>query len=172
MIRYVRERNDNCSCGPIAIINAMKWSGEASTLRSHFRRVCQASRCKPSIRGAPRGHFDRTMHQLCPNINIKKRVFPTIQSIYEHLQKSDSAVVVTISWIETGDHVGRMVKSHYALLVRTTASGKSFVGINYCRGKTQSLIRRTTLIYHCRRRRNFLGDWYPVAWFLTKKQKQ
>ena len=43
-MRYLKQR-DRYACGPIAVLNALKWAGAKVSYNSHFNRIKKLSKC-------------------------------------------------------------------------------------------------------------------------------
>lgn len=165
MPRYVKQP-DKISCGPIAIMNALKWSGRRCTLKNNFQRLTKACDCSPGNYGSSISAFDHALrNETRGRLNIKRRHRSSIREIEEHLHQRNGAVIINYLYIceKTGDRVG-----HLALFTHTSETGGSFTGVNDVRDKTIVLLRRSTLL-RCLRLRGLRGEGsYPTVWFLTK----
>lgn len=162
MIRYVKQQN-KYSCGPIAIINAIKWSGHKFAMKANLRLVIRASGCE-KILGCRRSRcFDHALRVFGDKkFKVKLKICPSIRFIENHLRQPGTAIIVNISRFD--NH--KVLQGHYILITKVSRSGKSFIVINYFTGETRSLIKRSILINDCRRRKSV--RIHPVVWFLTK----
>lgn len=167
MPRYVKQP-DKASCGPIVIMNALKWGGKRYTLKNDFWRLIRKCRCGPDKLGTSPKHLDRCLRdetQGC--LEIARRLEPSIREIEEHLCQRNGAVIINYLWIckKTGKRHG-----HFALFTDVSKTGRMFTGINDKRGITIVSRRRSTLLRHLRLRGLRDEHSYPMVWFLTKME--
>lgn len=155
MPRYVRQYDD-FSYGPVAIMNAIKWSGRRCVVREDLARLRRATNCKSSD-GTGHLDFDGALRKFLPGVLVRKKPCPPIRQIEEHL-RSGGAVIVQYCYVEekTGDKC-----VHVSLFIGVSASGKSFVGVNDKLHKTVIRRRRSLFLKYFRVK-------YPWVWFLKK----
>jgi hypothetical protein len=163
LIRYVRQR-DRYSCGPIAIINAIKWAGKSASIWQDFEAVTQDCKCVPPG-GTKHADFDHALRKHSRGFRAKRRIQPSFTSIERYLRMPRSAVIVNYAYDRDG-----VRGAHYALFIGTSRSGESFVGINI-RRKTVFSISRQEFMRDLRRRKDGCGRVYPRVWFLTKTRQ-
>lgn len=63
-MRYCVQRNE-FSCGPILIINALKWAGEKITYRKDYKELCELLKCSREI-GTKSSYITRYIQKLNP----------------------------------------------------------------------------------------------------------
>lgn len=164
MPRYVRQRN-KYSCGPVAIINAIKWAGGHVTMRKDFKRLIKATHCSfvGSYWGTNLSNLDCVLrHEGRRRFKVMRRSRSGIKAIEEHVRKDGCAAIINYCYPDkkTGGYCG-----HYMLLVDALPSGKTFICVNNSRkGPTVAQFRRSTIIDDLKPR--FLN--YPYVWFLTR----
>lgn len=168
MPRYVRQ-HDLFRCGPIGILNALKWAGVDTTVRL-IPDLCRETKCTPS-EGTLRTNFARAL------VERGKKYFatrqdkdPILQSIESSL-RAQKAVLLCFLYDETADDGER--PGHYVLITHISKSGKTFTLVNHkirsdAPSRCIQYIRRSTLLHHLRRRKR-CGIWYPIAWHLTPR---
>ncbi len=61
MPRYIKQR-DNYSCGPVALINAARWSGSKEKIRSLRKRFM--SECECTFPGTSLGNFKKVINEI------------------------------------------------------------------------------------------------------------
>ena len=167
MPRYVKQP-DKASCGPIVIMNALKWGGRRRTLKNDFWRLARACDCSPGNYGSSINAFDRTLrNETRGHLNVKRRYRSSIREIEEHLCQRNGAVIINYLWIckKTGKRHG-----HFALFTNVSKTGRMFTGINDKRGITIVSRRRSTLLRHLRLRGLRDERSYPMVWLLTKME--
>ena len=165
MIRYVRQR-DRFRCGPIAILNALKWSGSNATARL-IPKISQESKCNPNYPGTWKTDLDVTLRTSGQKyFTVRQYGHPSLKKVEECLRAGGS-VIICFLCPGTQDKYGKW-GGHYTLLVGVSQSGFSFTAINRVSGDGPRLLRRRSLRNDlCRRKHD--GTWYPTAWYLRKK---
>ena len=112
MIRYVKQ-NDQFTCGPLGIANALKFAGVEFSYKSIRKSLMVRMRCTKISRGTYDGLFDKAVRDILrPYMFCRKFKRPSIKLITEHIQ-SGGAVLSTFKWdwnIGTNHrHVGLIV---------------------------------------------------------------
>jgi len=119
MVRYVKQKDDT-SCGPIALINTLKWLGyKVSYDFIHVARYLCKWDGKNSEDGA--GTTDKNLDSALKYFKIKKKrkVQPKLKEIDDHL---DSGGAVIISYYNTYSMPGFKIDlGHYALCIGRTS---------------------------------------------------
>lgn len=162
--RYVKQR-DKFSCGPVAIMNVLKWAGvelsHDETIKP-FRTIC---RCDPEV-GTNHPNFDRALRLITDEVGgIKvRRVYkPKLPEIEQHLRE-EGIVILNYHW-RYDDEWNR----HFMLLVNVSESGKSFLTVNDNRkGPALKREMRETV-----KKNNFRFqrvDPHFKAWFISLKE--
>ncbi|MCI0527014.1 MAG: hypothetical protein L0Y56_06105 [Nitrospira sp.] len=170
MPRYTKQR-DRYSCGPIAIINALRWAGEPASYErlSRLQALCDT---KPG-EGTMHSPFDRALRMMSGSVFSVQRVYrPKLRAMERHLRKG-GAIVINWQWRAgditprqmTDENFGKRWARHFALLV----------GIN-SRGRFQVInVYRAHKAFHTLSREAFKKEFlhqrsYPgyKGWFLGK----
>ncbi len=164
MPRYVRQY-DKFSCGPIAIINAIKWGGGHATLRQDRKRLMEKCNCSMED-GSHFRYFNRALREECAKLSVEVKCYfrVNIGGIERHL-RSGGAIIITYCWFE---HESLKWEGHYFLLTAASKSGKSFLGINPECGQTFSWCRRQKIIDHLNHKYKKNTEYSPAVWFLRK----
>ena len=162
MPRYVRQWDD-FSCGPIAILNALKWAGVRASIKRDYKRLLVLTKCSfPN--GVCRFYLAPALYKN-REFFVRRPRGATMRTVENHLR---SGGVVLLSYGIYGDGKRR---GHYTLLTRVSETGRSFTTINYYVGHTVCLIRRSSVVRDIRRRK-MNGHWYPCVWLISKKVKK
>ena len=163
MPRYVRQR-DQYRCGPIAILNALKWAGARVSSSDYLDYLTELAVCGPSPRGTWHKTFDRALRVAGEDFYSVRRIYyPTLGEIEFHLQ-DDGAIVLNYYWrIDKEDVSSR----HFQLLVGMNASG-DVLSVNRG-GKQPTLQRLTRETFKTDDLRFQRVDESYKAWFLTKE---
>ena len=141
-VRYIRQK-DQYSCGPIAIMNILKWSGVEFSYREaikFFQKICN---CRASHGGTTHSSFDwalrRVGEHLEGGLHIRRVYRPALWQIEEHL-KAGGVIALNYHWRK--DTAGKKVKKvkkvkkgdlegrHFILLVGVSEEGQSFLTVN------------------------------------------
>ena len=155
--RWIRQRND-FSCGPVAIMNLLKWLGESVTYANDYKYW--ANKCKTAEYGTTLHDFVRVLYNL-DGIKISPRNVPNIGVIDEALQ-SGKAVVMKSAYI-----VDNVYEGHYYLITDQTDKSFYCVNLNDKHGwiskpsfKNQWLQHHTNYCHEC--------GIAPYAWIIRK----
>lgn len=170
MIRYTKQR-DKFSCGPVAIMNAVKWTGSECTYAKRiglFRDLCL---CRPVSRepdrlgGTSHANFDQALRRTAEahgGFDVLRVYRPKLPRIEEHL-RSGGIIIMNYYW-EVKGKVGR----HFCILESISDSGKTFRTVNDVKaGPAIMAIRRRTFVKGNLRFQR--SDPHYKAWFLTKR---
>ena len=136
MPRYVKQR-DHFRCGPIVILNALKWAGVEVSSSEHLDYLTELTACGPPPRGTWHGTFDPALRAAGKGFYSVRRVHhPPLGRIETHLQDG-GAVVFNYFWRKEKEGTeGR----HFHLLVGMSSSGNSFYVVN--RGRRDPTFKR------------------------------
>lgn len=170
MPRYTKQR-DRYSCGPIVILNSLRWAGEPASYErlSRLRTLCDTIPGQ-GTRHAP---FDRALRMMGRDIFSVRRVYrPKLRAIERHLRKG-GAIVINYKWREgsmaprqmTDETWGKKWARHFGLLVGIDARGRFHVVNIYEEGEALHALDRASF------KTEFLRQIsYPSykGWFLEK----
>lgn len=147
---YIKQR-DEFSCGPVAIINALKWAGHDYTYQAlpTIRRLC---RCKDE--GTHSENLTRGLEKLKKRNKLKFKYndleYPTLLKIDKHLKKGS----LIFLYRENNQDIG-----HYIFINSKKENWYSVV--NYSK-KTKGKMHRKTLM---RLVKNRFFDM-PSVWYI------
>jgi len=116
--RWIRQRNGT-TCGPIAIMNLLKWLGRPITYHKDYKYYKKKCRCKEY--GTELSDFVSVLYGI-EGIKISPRTVPNIGVIDEAISQG-RAVVMKSALIEGGEILG-----HYFIVTERT--DKSFFCVN------------------------------------------
>ncbi len=163
MIRYVKQR-DRHSCGPTAVLNAMKWSGAKDSYAKDIKKLSWLCR-RYSKAGTGHAQLDLALRYVgglrrC-DFSVLSVIRPTLAQIESHLL-GEGSVVLSYLWknkYKSGRHV--------SLITNLSPCKKSFRVVNsYRKGPASYWITRTEMRgFHLRFQRT---DPHCRGWFLTK----
>ena len=162
MPRYIRQR-DNYSCGPVALLNALKWAGATKgtsydTLPS-WRNICKTTRRRGTS-------FTDLFHaaRMLPLIGARKaRPKVKLADIDAHLRHGGAVIL--------GSFSERMSGFHWFLVTGKVdmAGEPSYTVVNFDRRSTQRLVSAKTVRRSMRLAAKRNG--YPRALFLRAPGK-
>jgi len=162
MPRYVKQK-DKFRCGPVAIANAMKWSGENYSWTKNKDKLTKLCNCE---NGTYRSDLKRALKQIIGAvIKFRYSTAPTLRSIDEHLAKG--AVLLNLTrWDEDKrGHPGWDKIGHPFLIIDRTPH--TYIVVSYHKDKNSvHRITRKTLnkdLHECR--------WMHEAYYLTKRKR-
>ena len=163
MPRYVRQY-DRYSCGPVAIINALKWCGRSYSLKNDLRKFQHACRCG-YMHGTRMSDLDWVLRKFIPStFVVKRKRYPVIGDIEKHL-KVGGIVILNFAWKDKIGNIG-----HYMVCDKMTNSGRKFRLVNGRRKRTLIAVRRKGFVHNLHRRKyNGQCASWPTAWFVAKK---
>ena len=163
--RYVKQR-DKFRCGPVAIMNVLKWSGGVLShddLRDPLTIMCD---CEASAGGTQHTNFDEVLRHMGDHYGaytVKRVIRPTLSQIEKHL-RAGGALVLNYHW-----EYGKKSDRHYSVVVGISDSGQSFRVVNgRRRGRAAKWIRREK--FKNWEQRFQRSDKSHKAWFVTYKE--
>lgn len=168
MIRYLHQR-DHYSCGPVAIINAIKWAGGRATRSKHLTGLQEMCDC-----GADRGtswfNFDRVLRQVMRGrVDVVRKFNPAFKQVSDHAKRDDGCVVVYCwPFRDISGSVDCGVDCHFSLVVDSTRD--SFIAVNDSR-MPPAVIEKPKWQWrreHMAVAKPPRGSGVPQVWFLTK----
>lgn len=160
MPRYIRQK-DNYSCGPVALLNALKWAGRTKGVSyaelPTWRNICRTDR-KAGTSFANLFHAAR----MLPLIEAKKaKPMVRLLDIDAHLAHGGAVILGSVSEPMGGFHwfliTGKVVQ----------AGESSYKVVNFDRRMTQRLVASKTIARGMRLAKSRRG--YPRALFLKAK---
>lgn len=168
MPRYLRQP-DKYGCGPIAIMNALKWAGARVTLANY--KLFRTATCCVSPDGTDPKSVYTALRLFEENFTIRKLRKIAIRAITGHLRAGGTAIV-SFGFDDDSDSAHNRA-GHFYFLISVSNTGKQFIGINYwpSRKRTVSRLSRKTLINDFRKRKCICGkcSGWPTVWLLTRR---
>lgn len=160
--RYIRQR-DKSSCGPTAIINALKWAGRRVTEKNSKKELRIISKCgRENSKGGAGTNREDLNKVLVEDTDLKVDRFvkrPAIKEIDNWID-SGGAVIIEYYWGKVP--INR--EGHYTLC--TERNSKTYTLINDKRNQTVVRRRRKTMRTMLRNK-SYYGDT-SYAWFIRK----
>lgn len=147
---YLSQR-DKFRCGPVAIINALRWAGEDCDYKGNIQRFSQQCQCEAGS-GTRHRTFERTLRKVGKRIFEVELVREPSYASMERSLKAGKALI----WNFQHER-GR----HYALIV--AATDKTIVIANYKQGVALSHVPQETVKKITEQR-----DTQQKVWVLTK----
>lgn len=162
MVRYLKQQ-DEFRCGPVLLLNLMKWLGMKSwkghRINKELADTILTKLCKCYVYGTD----DTTMHSLLSRLPIKaifRRKFD-LQVLDDHLESSARRSVI-LGYLFTAKDSSE--KGHYALIVEKLKN--SYVIINYEDSFTHENIKTVDIISKKRIQKVLSKE--ATCWLVTK----
>lgn len=166
-MRYVRQP-DKYSCGPTAIINAVKWAGKKMSLSNHKKLVKE---CHTTYEmGTHEIDFSASLKKNLKKIaSIKFRKKALYKDVISHLN-NDSAIIL-LYWKKMQGYTkkNQNIEAHYTLVFLN--ENKETVYINDSLELTSMILPKSTL----RKRLIFMKNDkvnFPCVWFIKKNKRK
>jgi len=162
MIKYLKQREQG-TCGPVAIINALKWAGLRVTEKTHKKRIRQLTSCSMHHGRGFRGCFPydidyalsryKSIYACC---NHSGQPNTKLSEIDKHLDYGGS-LLIRYFWKPNCGHytlcIGRTPKTY----ILVNDSGEKTV----IRRSRKTMTRMLSTVNY-----SFGAKEYPVVWFL------
>ena len=123
--RYAHQRN-KFSCGPVAILNSLKWAGCRAAYREVIPSLCQLCECvRP--KGTYHDPFDRALRAVAKpaGMHVRRVFHPKLAEVENHLEEG-GAVILNYVY---RPRIGRDWR-HFILMVDIGQGGKHFLLVN------------------------------------------
>jgi len=160
-IRYIGQR-DEFSCGPLAILNILKWTGYdvTSEYLSDLKKYC-----KTDVGGTDTRIISNVLKRYS-KFEFNCVSFIKIQDLHDHIKKGGSAIV-EISWF---DEDKRKIEGHFYIIIGILiCDGKIlYKTINWEKGCTEKYAERKDIVKEFRRCAKSQDN--PKAWLIDKKK--
>lgn len=164
-MRYVIQP-DKISCGPTAIINALKWAGVPTSLQDLPKIQFSCKTVNPvdptnvEAAGTYDHDFDRTLRYAgAPVFTVKKKSRPSFKSVKDHLA-GGGAICIGYWWMEEGEE-----NAHFAFIEGLKGSRWIVVNDHASTKEPTKLRNEKTVRKWLTTRKNGC----PAVWFLTRK---
>jgi len=164
-MRFVRQR-DNYSCGPVAIMNVLKWAGHPINYQDSISQLQRLCNCRPKDgKGTMHSDFDRALRKIADRLGsfkVRRVHRPALSEIEEHLQ-AGGLVILNYYWRKKGEGY-----RHFSILADVKPSGKYFLTVNdFAHGPAERIVSRKKFKnFNLRFQR---VDPHYKAWFISLK---
>lgn len=161
MPRFTKQR-DRYSCGPVAILNALRWCGMDAPYKEVIDILQKVCNCEPG-RGTNHPDFDQALRFFGTDLFRVRRVSrPRLAEIEEHLRE-DGCVILNYRWTRGGNWF-----RHFSLVNGVSPSGRTFYLVNDSTvGPAQQALRRQDFVKEILRYQRV--DHHFKGWFLTQE---
>ena len=148
------------SCGPTAILNAMKWVGYPAAIKYEYADLVDICNADPNGTNIP--VFDRVLREhVGRSAWIKRRYRPKFSDV-ERWIKDPIQIVILCYWHTSSDYSD----GHYMILTEGILDGAFFHVVND--GLSVMLRDRERIKRYVRNRSR--ASWkLPIAWFIRAK---
>jgi len=156
-MRYIKQK-DNYSCGPVAIVNALKWAGEKTTYKN-IKEIKQKCNCvSPS--GMWHSRMTAYLRKNKSLVVTKIRESPNIKikEIDNWLGLNNIVILRYNMWVRQNIWAG-----HYIMISDKT---DGLYKVHNIGDKSSLTLTVSQLKYMVK---DHLGKWPPDAWFIRKK---
>jgi hypothetical protein len=160
MIRWLGQR-DEFRCGPIALVNIMKWAGiiefEGHKVNEKLAKGYLSVRCWIDKNGTFPYRFEPILNTLS-GIKVEKHLRSSRINIKKHIQSGGIVLLDSYWW----DKKKRKHIGHYSLFVDVILGGQFYYAINNIEGCTRALVRGRKLA-------KMLSYPRTIAYFIKKE---
>lgn len=133
MIRYCKQQ-DNFSCGPVAIINAMKWRGMKASMDTHLGVLKKL--CGTDKNGTYPDDMGRVLKKFVPGVEHIEA--PPINLVDKYLDLG-KAFIISYAYVKSGGEE----EGHFAMCIGRTKNHYIMVNDTYHRnGDMKSTISK------------------------------
>lgn len=159
-MRFVKQK-DQYSCGPIAIMNALKWAGLPATYRTHFHKI--RSLCKTTMSwGTTPDNMTMALLKHSKYLNFTTKSLVTLKEIEKHLD-AGGAVILEYWFKDEKDYDG-----HYVFIFRE--HGHDFMAVNAMLGSPAAQPCPRELLKSMLSCKKYRHTGSPSAWFITRNE--
>lgn len=152
--RYAKQQ-DTYSCGPVALLNTLKWRGYNATLKDlpKLRGYCKAT---PEKKGCGRMDFDKALIRFS-KIHAARRDRPNMRMINKHLDRHGLVLVLISTRLESGE-----IDGHYFVVLKRVGNWHKVLNFRGKNGPTTEWIRLGQEF-----RKAPKVDGYPIIWLVS-----
>lgn len=163
MPRYVRQRN-NYSCGPVALLNALKWAGR----KCSYKDLCAIqAQCRTTKQGTPFLDMVYAARLYKGDFSVVARHHVTLAKIDAHLKNGGIVILGSVSTLRSADNY------HYFLITEKVGlkHESSYRAVNFDKRATLRLVSSKLIKEGMRRAAAMDVDrkGRPYALFLKKR---
>ena len=159
-MRYVKQK-DQYSCGPIAIMNALKWAGLQTTYKTHFHRIRTLFKTTMSW-GTTIDNMTATLLKHGRYLSFTTKSLVTLKEIDRHLAQG-GAVILKYWFKESAGYDG-----HYVFLFRE--EGHDFIAVNAMLGTPAAQPCPRDMLKSMLSCKKYRHTGSPSAWFITRNE--
>jgi len=175
-IRWISQKN-NFSCGPIAILNLLKWIGLSISYKRNYEKLFKS--CKCTWKGTHQHVFQKCLDKI-NGVVICPKNLPTIESIEAAIQLGQ-IVIMKSSYV-----MEKTVEGHFFIISEMTEDKFFCINIGdqsslpLPKGKHMWVHKVLFAQYYLQYHRKFcstcetssLCGISPYAWFVKKQNQQ
>jgi len=166
--RYAKQPRGSSICGPIAILNALKWAGAQATLRKDLKEIIKKTGCNRGEYGTMLTAFEVALRHFGKEwfrVTVKYP-WPGIETLETFLRNPEHAVITVFRW---RDKKSLTSGEHYAFITGVSKTGRTFFSVNYGDNyQTVAHVRREEILEDHRISKDEWGGIFPHLWFLEK----
>ena len=163
ILRYIKQQN-SYSCGPVAILNSLKWGEAPVTYNYHYSQLvddCKTKETDDREYGTSSYDFDRTLRKYGSKyFKIYKPQQCTYSQFEKHITDGGAAVLCFF-------HSGG---GHFSFFPEYNQETKMFLSINDIIRETFAEQPKEEIMKRFKKRK-ISGCVYPHVWLLTKRDK-
>ena len=153
-MKFFRQKGYH-DCGPIALLNVRRWSGQKVTLKNNYNECIDACKCTD---GTQRSDFSRALNKFKNNTyKIETSGQLNLIDLKSHISKGGIAVLLY--------YPQDTYYSHYCLVVEKIKNGWILVN-NGCNKAICNISHKTMKNYM--KREYVDGVWFPKLWMINK----
>ena len=159
-MRYTKQRKKSFFCGPVVLLNAMKFSGRKVAWRDQKERLKKICKYEPRV-GVPPGRLYAAFQGLLAKKIGQITVQPTLPFIDKAL-KDNKAVILRFLHGNPEERSG-----HYILIIGKR--DRTYSVVNWSHSKAVGQVTRKCMSKHLRLIDNRYPIPYSIAWTVEGK---
>lgn len=144
-MRFLKQK-DRFRCGPVALVNALKWSGKKSTSKDLIK-ISHLLKTKPKT-GTYIHNIEKVVDKFFKNSMLEA---PCLRTLDNHLA-ANGAILFSYAHPEKR-------KGHIFLIIKNT--DKTYLAVNFSNKKTISIVCKTTI-------KSMVDKYRSFAWLINK----
>jgi|2_EtaG_2_1085320.scaffolds.fasta_scaffold00972_18 hypothetical protein len=159
-IRYVGQR-DSFSCGPLSILNILKWAGYDIT--SKYLPILK-KHCKTDMGGTNTEIISKVLSKYS-QIKFECIPFIKIQDLHNHI-KNDGSAIIEVSWF---DEKKQTIEGHFYNIIDILSYNDVtlYKTINWGKSCTEKYVDRKKIVTEFRKCARSQDN--PKAWLIRRK---
>ncbi len=170
MPRYVRQ-HDEFRCGPVVILNALKWAG-CNVTAGLIPKLCREVKCTRT--GTYKTELARGLvNRGKRNFSVRQDCRPSLKKIEECLREGGAVLLSYWYYKEKPLSKRGQLQGHYALVTGVSPSRETFYVANYFMpdNTQRQKISRGVLRGNLRNRCEAGWSYQARAWYLKKRSR-